>query len=131
MLVRRDSDITSISDLNNRTVGIVFGTTAEKNIKNLIPNSILRGYRSYNDAYNALKAGNIEAITSDDTILNRYAITDSSVKLLSKRYSKEPYGIAFKKGNSSIKFRNEINFILEDIKRKNIINNLRNKWGIE
>lgn len=131
LLVRSNSYITSITDLNGDNVGVIFGTTAEKNIKTLLPNINLIGFRNYNDAYLALKSGKINAITSDDTILNRFAIDDLSVKLLPKRYSKEPYGIAFKKGNSTLKFKDELDFAIDDLKRKNVINRLRKKWGVD
>ena len=131
VLVKSNSSITSLTDLNGQNVGVVFGTTAEKNIKNLVPNANLLGFRTYKDAYNALKAGRINAITSDDTILSRFVYDDSSVKLLSKRYSKEPYGIAFKKGDATIRFKEQLDFIIGDLQRKNVIPRLRKKWEIE
>ena len=131
VLVKSNSSITSLSDLSGQKVGIVFGTTAEKNIRNLVPNANLLGFRNYNEAYNALKSGRINAITSDDTILSRFAINDSSVKLLPKRYSREPYGIAFKKSNSTIKFKESLDFTIKDLQRKNVIHRLRKKWGLE
>lgn len=130
VLVKTNSSITSISDLAGQNVGVIFGTTAEKNMKNLVPNANLLGFRSYKKAYEALKAGKINAITSDDTILNRFAIDDPSVKLLPKRYSKEPYGIAFKKGNSTDKLKESLDFIIEDLQQKNVIPRLRKKWGV-
>ena len=78
-----------------------------------------------------MKSGRINAITSDDTILNRFVIDDKSVKLLPKRYSKEPYGVAFKKGDSTIKLKENLDFIIEDLQRKNVIQRLRKKWGID
>ncbi len=130
VLVKSNSSITALSDLGGQNVGVVFGTTAEKNMRNLVPDANLLGFRNYNEAYNALKADKINAITSDDTILSRFAYNDPSVKLLSKRYSKEPYGIAFKKSDATIKFKEHINFIVEDLQRKNVIPRLRKKWGI-
>ena len=130
VLVKSNSSITAMSDLAGQNVGVVFGTTAEKNMKNLVPNANLLGFRSYKDAYLALKSGKINAITSDDTILSRFAIDDSSVKLLPKRYSKEPYGIAFIKGESTIKLKEHLDFTFEDLQRKNVIPRLRKTWGI-
>lgn len=130
VLVKKNSSITSLSDLGGQNVGVVFGTTAEKNIKNLVPTANLLGYRNYDDAYKALKAGEINAITSDDTILSRYVFDDSSVKLLPKRYSKEPYGIAFKKGESTKKLKESLDFAIEDLQRKNVIPRLRKTWRI-
>lgn len=130
LLVRKNSAISSITDLSGQTVGVIFGTTAEKNMKNLVPSARVIGFKTYQDAYNALKAGRIEAITSDDTILSRYSIDDSSVKLLPKRYSREPYGIAFKKGSSTVKLKENIDMIITDMLQKNIILRLRKKWNV-
>ena len=104
--------------------------TAEKNIRMLVPSIDILGYKTYNEAYTALKAGRISAITSDDTILRHYALSDSSVKILPKRYSKEPYGIAFKKGDSTIKLKQNLDFAIKDLQQKNVIPRLRKKWEI-
>jgi len=130
LLVRSNSAITSLQDLSGQSIGVIFGTTAEKNIQHLVPTAHVQGYRTYQDAYLALKAGNINAITSDDTILNRFALADKSVKLLPKRYSNEPYGIAFKKGNSTARLKEELDFAIEDLTRRNILNSLHSKWNL-
>lgn len=130
LLVRSNSAITSIGDLSGQTVGVIFGTTAEKNMKSLVPTANLRGFRSYDNAYQALKSGKINAITSDDTLLSRFAIDDKSVKLLPKRYSHEPYGIAFKKGESTVKLKENLDFAIKDMKQKNVIPRLRKKWAV-
>ena len=130
VLVKSDSSIRALSDLAGQTVGVIFGTTAERNMKTLVPTANLRGFRSYNNAYSALKAGKINAITSDDTILSRFSADDSSVKLLPKRYSYEPYGIAFKMGPTTIKLKENLDFAIKDMQQKNVIPRLRKKWEI-
>lgn len=130
VLVKSNSAISSLTDLAGQNVGVVFGTTAEKNIKKLVPNANVLGFKNYDNAYQALKADKINAITSDDTILSRYALEDSSLKLLPKRYSREPYGIAFKKGDSTIKLKENLDFAISDMQQKNVIPRLRKKWKI-
>jgi ABC-type amino acid transport substrate-binding protein len=130
ILVNRGSSIKSMADLAGQNVGVIFGTTAEKNIKNLVPTANLLGFKSYPDAYNALKARKINAITSDDTILSRFATSDSEVVLLPKRYSREPYGIAFKKGQSTVKLKENVDMAIKDMQQKNVIARLRKSWGI-
>ena len=130
VMVKKHSEIRSISDLGGQNVGVIFGTTAEKNMPNLVPTANLRGFKTYKDAYRALKSGGINAITSDDTILSGFVFKDSSVKLLPKRYSKEPYGIAFKKGNSTKKLKEHIDFAIEDLQNKNVITRLRKHWNV-
>ena len=129
-MINTNSEIHSLSDLGGQNVGVVFGTTAEKNLPSLVPTANLRGYKTYKDAYRALKAGHINAITSDDTILCGIAFNDKSVKVLPKRYSREPYGIAFKKGNSTLKLKEHLDFAIEDLHQKNVIPRLRKHWNI-
>lgn len=128
VLVKSNSKITSITDLAGQNVGVIWGTTAEKNMLNLVPTANVLGFKSYNDAYKALKNGNINAITSDDTILSGFAMQDNGVKLLSKRYSREPYGIGFKKGKCSKRLKQNIDFAITDMKQKNVLVRLHKKW---
>lgn len=130
VLVKSGSSIKSLSDLAGQNVGVIFGTTAEKNMGNLVPTAKLLGFRSYQEAYIALKQGKINAITSDDTILSRFAIDDKSVVLLPRRYSREPYGIAFKKGKSTVKLKENLDLAIKDLQQKNVIPRLRKTWGV-
>ncbi len=130
LLVRANSRITSIADLAGQNVGVVFGTTAEKNMLTLAPNATIIGFRNYHVAYEALKAGKIDALTSDDTILSTFTFEDNSVKLLPKRYSREPYGIAFKQGKGTQRLKEAVDFAITDMKNRNTILRLRKKWGL-
>lgn len=130
ILVLKKSSVHSLADLAGETIGVIFGTTAEKNMQKLVPTANLRGFRSYNEAYKALKAGQINALTSDDTILSRYALDDNEVVLLQRRFSSEPYGIAFKKGDSTVKLKQGLDYAIKDMQQKNVLNRLRSKWGI-
>ena len=128
ILVKSTSSVTSITDLADQNIGVVWGTTAEKNMRNLVPTGHLIGFKSYNEAYNALKKGNIAALTSDDTILSGYALADESVKLLPKRYTREPYGIGFRQGKGATKLKEALDDAIRDMRQKNILYNLHRKW---
>lgn len=128
LLVKSSSKITSLVDLAGQNLGVIWGTTAEKSIQNLMPNANIIGFKSYDDAYNALKQGRVNAVASDDTILNQYALNDKEVKLLPKRYTREPYGIGLREGKGSAKLKNVLDFAINDMKQKNIINRLHKKW---
>ena len=128
LLVRSNSAVKSAADLAGLNVGVVFGTTAEKNMLNLAPASNIIGFKNYRMAYRALKAGKIDALCSDDTILSRFVYEDKSVKLLPKRYTKEPYGVALRKGKGTKKLKESINFAIESMHRNNTMHTLRRKW---
>lgn len=126
ILVPKNSEITSIRQLNNKKVAVVFGTTAEKSLMQFAPESQVLGYKTYTSAYQALKQGRVSAMTSDDTILLGIAMHDKSVKLLPKRYTKEPYAIAVKKG--SYHLLNKLNFIIADLTRTGQLRLLKYSW---
>lgn len=130
VMVKKNSSVKSLSDLAGQNVGVVFGTTAEKNMSTLVPTARLRGFKNYTDACNALKKGEINAVTSDDTILSGIVADNPSLKLLPKRYSQEPYGIAFKKGNSTIKLKENLDYAIKDMQQKNVIPRLRKHWNV-
>ncbi|MBR1776802.1 transporter substrate-binding domain-containing protein [bacterium] len=128
LLVKTSSKITSLGELNGQNIGVIWGTTAEKNLLNIMPNAHVMGFKTYKEAYRALKNGQINAITSDDTILSGFALDDKEVKLLPKRYSREPYGVGFKKSKTTHKLRKIVNEAIIDMKQKNVINRLHKKW---
>lgn len=128
VLVPKDSKITSMSDLNGKRVIIIFGSTAEKNLRAIAPEAVITGYKTYIDGYSALKHGRADAMTSDDTILMGFALQDCSLKLLPKRYSKEPYAVAFKKGPDSVRLKSKVDFIIKGISKTGELKQLKAKW---
>lgn len=128
ILVPQSSKINTMADLNGKKVIIVFGSTAEKNLRSIAPEALVSGYKTYTSGYSALKQGRADAITSDDTILIGFAINDHSVKLLPKRYSQEPYAVAFKKGKSSERLKSKVDFIISEMANSGKLNQLKAKW---
>jgi len=128
LLVPKNSDVRSITDLNGKKVIIIFGSTAEKNLRLAAPDATIMGFKTYTSGYEALKEGKADAMTSDDTILLGFAMSDKSVKLLPKKYSKEPYAVAFKKGKESLRLQNEVNLILKDMTANGTLESLKHKW---
>lgn len=128
LLVKKSSKVTGMNDLIGENVGVIWGTTAEKNMQKQFANINIIGFKNYTDAYNALVNDKVTAITSDDTILNSIALMHKDVKLLPYKYSKEPYGIGFRKGKGSDRLRKELNFAISDMKQKGVQNRIRKKW---
>lgn len=130
MLVRKDSKITSLSDLKDKRAIIVYGSTVERSLSSSVPNIQIIGYKTYPEAFAALQAGKADAMISDDTILMGFAYNNPAFKILPKRYSKEPYAIAFRKGEESDKLIETINIELKEALNKGEIRQLKEKWGI-
>ena len=131
LLVKTGSPIRSLADLSNKNVGVIFGSTAEETVKFLLPTAHVLGYRTYDEAYKALKNGTILGITSDDAILRSYSMKDSSVIILPKRYSRDSYGIAFRRGDESNYIIEVVNNVISDMDNRGIFIKLRHKWNLD
>ncbi len=131
ILVNSSSKAKTLSDFQGKKLIIVFGSTGEKNLRSNVPEVTVIGYRNYNDAYRALKENKADGIVADDTVLLGFAVKDKSVKLLPKRYSKEPYAIAFRKEDGTERLMAKVNYILQNLQSTGRLNRLQEKWGIK
>lgn len=131
ILVNSSSKATSLSDFEGKKLIIVFGSTSERNLRTNVPEVTVIGYKNYNDAYRALKQNKADGIVADDTILLSYTLKDKSVKLLPKRYSKEPYAVVFRKEKESERLLIRVNHIIGRLASKGKLNRLQEKWHIK
>ena len=130
ILVKNRKNIASIKQVNGKKIIIVFGTTGEESIRLNAPQAIVRGYGDYNLAYKALKNGVADAMIADDTILYNLALDDPSVKILPKRFTKEPYAIAFRKGPESKHLQDSVRYTMNLLEHRGELKNMQKKWGI-
>ena len=131
LMVRAKSDITSLGQaVSYGRVIAVFGTTAEKSLRDAFPTADTHtaakiiGARTYDEAFNFLKSGKGDALVADDSILMGFASSDKDVVLLPKRYSSEPYGVGFRQGKSSEDLQASVNELLEELTSNGRIRNL-------
>lgn len=129
LLVNIDSPIESVNDLSNKTVLVVLGSTSEKNIREMVPDAKILGFRTYTEAFSALKAGRGDALTTDDTIIAGMLAEDPEhFRMLPERFTQEPYGMGFKKGDETKSFQNQVNKILQEMKEDGTLEKIRVKW---
>lgn len=130
IVVPLDSDITTYNDLNNKNVIVVLGTTGERNLRYFVPSAIVQGYKNYAEAFKAFKEGQADAITTDDSLLMGFVMDNKDYKILPKRFTQEPYGIAFKNSEDAASLKVNINRILSDMKSDGTLNNIKKKWNV-
>ena len=128
LMVKKGSNIRSFVDLDDKSIGVVIGTTSEQNIKELAPRSVIKSVKTYKELYNLLKNGEVDVITSDAAILRGFEQDDKEVVLLSGRYTKEYYGIAFRKEEDSESLEQAINGILKKLDTTNFFVQLGKTW---
>ncbi|MFD5743932.1 glutamate ABC transporter substrate-binding protein [Streptomyces massasporeus] len=105
LLVKKDSDITKATDLNDKKLCSVAGSTSAQNVKkDFAPKAQLSERGGYSECLSALQSGAVDALTTDDSILAGYAAQDQykgQFKLAGLKLSNENYGVGVKKGDTA------------------------------
>ena len=130
VLVKKDDNIRTGKDLNYKKIGIVLGTTASDNIRYIAPYAQITGFKNYKDAFKELQNGNIDAISTDDVILQGIIAQNPEYKLLPDRYSTEFYGIAFRKDEDSKTLKEEVNKALGNLEKTGKLKKLEQKYSV-
>ncbi len=126
-VVKKSSNINTFHDLKNKKVIIVIGTTAEQNIKRVVPKVKILGYKTYEEAFDALKKGKGDAFITDDTILSDFVYKNNDYKMLKGKLSIEPYAIGLKKDESQ-KLKQAVDAIIRRMNKDGTLKYLNRKW---
>lgn len=104
LLVRSDdAEITGLEALDGRILCSVTGSTPAQKVKDTLPGVQLQEYDTYSSCAEALRNGNVDALTTDATILGGYSAQspgDFKVVELKKdgeQFTNEHYGVGLKK----------------------------------
>jgi glutamate transport system substrate-binding protein len=116
MVKKDDTSITgpdSFKDGTKKVCSVTGSTPAEeikKHVKDVATQLVL--FDTYDKCRDALKGGQVNAVTTDNVILLGYISKDQdSFKLAGDNFTKEPYGIGVKKDDAA--FRGFINDVLD------------------
>ena len=111
ILVPSNSRVRGIRDLAGRRVCATVGSTSIENIRRLAPQAIPYPVPLRTDCLVALQEGKVDAISTDDAILDGFRAQDPYTKIIGPRLSVEPYGMAINKRHSD--FVRFVNAVLE------------------
>lgn len=130
LLVRRDSGIRGLKDLDGETVAAIQGSTSIDNIQRAadelgISISVLP-FQEYPQALEALKAGQVATLTTDSVALSQFAKDDPRLMVIGGRFTSEPYGLGVP--NYDDRFRDLVNFTLQEMKLDGTYDRLYKKW---
>jgi polar amino acid transport system substrate-binding protein len=102
LLVRADSGIESIDDLDGKTVGVQQGTTGEAYANENAPEGTeIVQYPSDGELWPAIQAGQIDAILQDLPVNLEHERADSTYTIVEEYETDESYGFAFAKGEKT------------------------------
>ena len=128
LLVKKGSGIKNVRDLNksNLKVIVVAGSTSAYEIKEFAPKAKIVALSDYATALTALKAGQGDALTTDNGILYGMASGDKSLEVVGGTFTNEPYGVAMQQNNP--KLVRAVNKAIADIKTDGTYERLAKKW---
>ncbi|GIE86347.1 glutamate ABC transporter substrate-binding protein [Actinoplanes regularis] len=126
VLVNRDSTAKGIEDLGGKKICAAAGSTSYDNIGTVKSKPIAVAKASFGDCLVAFQQNEVDAISTDDTILAGMAAQDPYAKVIGERYTEEPYGMAISKGHPE--FTRFVNAVLEKARQDGTWARTYEKW---
>ena len=105
MIRSDDTSITGPDSLAGKKLCSVKGSTSAVNVQKKVPGVNLQEYNTYTLCVDALKAKNVDALTTDNTILAGYAAQPANkgqLKVVGQTFSTENYGVGLPKGDTAL-----------------------------
>lgn len=106
LLVRTDENgLTTPQDFDGKRVCSAAGSTPYQRMEKDYPKVDMVAYDTYSVCVDNLLTFQVDAVTTDDTILSGYAAkVPDQLKVVGKPFSKEPYGIGVPKSDNTLRF---------------------------
>ncbi len=121
----KQGEIQGLSDLENKRVAVIEGTTSEKFVRLYNVNTVLAA--SFDDLTSRLKEGKVEAIIYDAPALMYLAKIDPSIKVVGTLFDEQQYGVVFPE-NRHEKFRELFNIEIIAMKKSGEFRKIHDKW---
>lgn len=126
ILVTRDSTVEDAAGLAGARVCVVAGTTSLGSLQRHQPHIKVLTVPSWGDCLVALQQRQVDAVSTDDTILAGMVAQDPNLKIVGPSIEEEPYGIGLRLGNDDlVRF---VNGTLERIRRDGLWDQFYNRW---
>jgi polar amino acid transport system substrate-binding protein len=128
VLVKTNSDYKSIQDLGGKTICASKGSTSIANIVNapVNPKPIGMQVPNWTDCLVMLQQNQVDAISTDDTILAGLAKQDPFTKVLPTAMTEEPYGMAMQREQTD--FVQFVNSVLDQMRSNGRWTQIYNEW---
>lgn len=98
-----DTDINGPDDLAGKNVCSATGSTSIQRIKDDYPDADTTEFDTYSQCVEQLKNGQVDAVTTDESILIGFAAQDpDKLKVVGDVFSEERYGVGLAKGDTAL-----------------------------
>ncbi len=123
---RLESNISDLTDLVGKQVATVADTTSARYMKNQQPVKVnLSEFYHVEDAYKALKAGQVQALVYDSPTLLYQTSQNREYQIVGELFAEQDYGIVLPQGSH---YREPINRIILQLQEDGELTNLEQKW---
>jgi polar amino acid transport system substrate-binding protein len=126
VLVPKSSPARGLDDLGGRRVCATISSTTLARVAANRAKPIPVGVPQRTDCLVALQQGRVDAISSDEAILLGFKAQDPNTKIVGKRLSDEPYGMAI--ARSHPEFVRFVNGVLDRLRRDGTWKAIERKW---
>lgn len=128
LLVKKDAGISTIADLDGRTIGVQSGTTGEAYAQDNAPSgATIQSYDNPGDIFLALEAGEIDAVLQDIVVNADRLLNDDTVTLAETYPTDENYGFATKEEGAE-ELMSRVNEALEALRDDGTYDTIYDEW---
>lgn len=116
VIVKNDSGITNIGDINNKKIAVQLGSIADTYVSSTYKDASVVRQKKYLAAIEDLNTGKVDCVVMDLLPAEQILKTNSGLKILDGALVEDSYGMIVKKGNKEL--LNNINKVLEKLKNE-------------
>ena len=111
VIVRKDSSIKSVKDVNNQKIAVQLGSVADTLLTKDYPKVTLVREKKYLAAIQDLKDSKVDAVVMDELPAKEMIKNNNTLNILDGSFAEDSYGMVVKKGNKEL--LDVINGVLE------------------
>ena len=102
VIVKNDSSIDNISDVNNQKIAVQLGSVADTYVTENYKNAEIVRQKKYLAAIEDLKVGKVDLVVMDELPAKEIIEKNSGIKILDGELTNDSYGMIVKKGNTEL-----------------------------
>ena len=126
VIVKEDSDIKTIDDLDGKTIGVQSGTTGDIYCTDAYGQEHVKQYDNGGKAVEALKNGQVDCVVIDNEPAKNFVKANAGLTILETSYADEDYAIAISKDNAEL--LEKINKALDELTKDGTIAKIIEKY---
>lgn len=126
VIVKEDSTITKIDDLQGKKIGVQLSTTGDIYATDAYGKDAVVQYNKGNDAVMALTQGQVDAVIIDNEPAKSYVEANKGLKILDTEYATENYAACISKDNAGL--TKAVNKALAELKDDGTLQKIVDKY---